>query len=228
MLSDTPHKQWWFGNPAGDFLFVVIEQPYYIFVWSTIIFDDNSDCRQNARSVNPASGNGSESGLVSKEAREQLVWVAKHSPSPFKNILFAGALHQALLDPWDLVDVLNNPLHPPLKPPRGALPLLQQPWGLLQGDRQPQPAPRLLHVCHLCLQGECQEQGQSQVWLGEGGAQRICENFARNHRNDRNGCWLKTMLCHALIEGSLPVPKWMNSWKSFKGGGGVISKPTSS
>jgi len=33
--------------------------------------------RQNARGVNPAGGDGSESGLVSKEAREQLVLYTK-------------------------------------------------------------------------------------------------------------------------------------------------------
>ena len=39
-----------------------------------LIADNNySDRRQNARGVNPAGGDGSESGLVSKEAREQLV-----------------------------------------------------------------------------------------------------------------------------------------------------------
>ena len=163
-----------------------------------IVVDNNSDCRQNARGVNPAGGDGSESGLVSKEAREQLVGCYKTFTFPFfLNIFFAGAVHQTFLDPWDPLDVFNDPLHPPLKPPRGALPLLQQPRGLLQGDRQPQPAPRLLHVCHLCLQGECQEQGQGQVWLGEGGAQWICENFARNHGNDRNGCWLKK--CYVML-----------------------------
>ena len=29
-----------------------------------------------------------------------------------------GALHQAVPDPWNLVDVLNNPLHSARQPPR--------------------------------------------------------------------------------------------------------------
>ena len=128
-----------------------------------------------------------QSQVLCRRRQENSWWVSQHCSL----IFFEGALHQALLDPGDPLDVLDDPLHRPLEPPRRALRLLQQPRGLLQGDRQPQPAPWLLHVSHLRLQGERQEQGQSEVWLDEGRAQRIGENFARNNGNDRYGRRLK-------------------------------------
>ena len=145
-----------------------------------------------------------QSQVLCRRRQENSWWVSQHCPL----IFFEGALHQALLDPGDPLDVLDDPLHRPLEPPRRALRLLQQPRGLLQGDRQPEPAPWLLHVSHLRLQGERQEQGQSEVWVDKGRAQRIGENFARNNGNDGNGCRVKKLLRRSskMGQGKLMLP----------------------